>query len=181
MRLFVGIPLPDHVKDAVYGEIQRWQARVNGIKFVERENLHITLKFIGEVDDGRAKNIAAALRSVEARQFDVEVRGIGAFPNPARARVIWAGVGKGFEEIVALSREIDEILAKEGVPRESKEFHPHVTMGRVKRFDPEIARIISAGRDRKFGTFRFERFVLFRSTLTRSGPIYDVVERYGAI
>ncbi len=178
MRLFVGVPLPDNLRTAVFEYVRRWRSRISGIKYVEPENLHITLKFIGEVDDSRVPAIKDLLSSVQTHPFTINARGVGAFPSSSSPRVVWVGIREGFEDLVALSRDIDDLLVSEGIPRERKASHPHITIGRVKRYDPEITRFLARDIDLEFGSFTFERFALFRSTLTPDGPIYDILAEY---
>ncbi|MDN5358515.1 MAG: 2,3-cyclic 3-phosphodiesterase [Candidatus Diapherotrites archaeon] len=178
MRLFVGVPLPDEQREAVWRLIGSWQQSIKGIKYVERENLHITLKFMGEVPETRIPDIVGTLESVKTGLFRVHLSGVGAFPSVERPRVVWVGVKEGFNELVSVSKMIDDVLVAHGVPREMKPFHPHVTIGRVKRFSPEIVRKIREDASLDFGSFTFERFVLYSSTLTPSGPIYKEVESF---
>jgi len=179
MRLFVGVPLPDDLRTAVSEYIERWRSRISGVKYVAPENLHITLKFIGEVNDARVPAIKGLLSDIRTGPFTINAHGVGAFPQPSSPRVVWVGIREGFDDLVNLSRSIDEILVSEGIPRERKAFHPHITIGRVKRYDPEITRLLVRDVDLDFGSFTFERFTLFRSTLTPDGPIYDVLAEYG--
>ncbi len=176
--MFVGVPLPESVRATISEYIGRWQSRIPSIKYVEPENLHITLKFIGEVGDSRVSAIKERLSDVQTHSFTIDAQGLGAFPNASSPRVIWIGIKDGFRELVDLSKRIDGLLAAEGVPRELKPFHPHITVGRVKRYDPEIARMLSRDAELEFGSFTFERFVLFKSTLTPRGPIYEVLSEY---
>lgn len=178
MRLFAGIPLPEQIREAIDRVIRDWKAEVSGIKYVERENLHITLKFIGEVEEQKAERIKELLGMVSFNPIEVELEGVGAFPSADRPRVVWIGVKKGFNEIAALSRQIDELLAWEGIPQEMKAFHPHVTIGRVRRYSPAIKSKMEKYAGRSFGSFTVDRFVLYKSTLTPRGPIYDRLQTY---
>ncbi|HID09169.1 TPA: RNA 2',3'-cyclic phosphodiesterase [Candidatus Micrarchaeota archaeon] len=133
MRLFVGIPLPEDVLEGLRRVVLDWKACIGGVKYVEPENMHITLKFIGEVNDRRAERIATLLEEVPFTPITVGLEGMGAFPSLDRPRVVWVGVRDGFEEIVRLSVQIDGILSLEGVPRETRAFHPHETIGSTQK------------------------------------------------
>ncbi|NPA76148.1 MAG: RNA 2',3'-cyclic phosphodiesterase [Candidatus Diapherotrites archaeon] len=180
MRLFVGVPLPDVVRTELWKYWQQTQRQGqfgNYVKPVEPENYHITLKFIGEVPEQRAARIQRTLEEVQiAEPFGITISGIGGFPTVANAKVIWAGVQDGFQELIALSEHIDTILAYEGVPRERKAFHPHVTLARVKRGTANITDIARV--PKTFGAFKYHGFVLYKSTLTPEGPIYEEIQRY---
>lgn len=170
MRLFVGIPVQLEIHSPLRG--------IDGVKVVKEENLHITLKFIGDVDVGRAKRIAAALEDVVFTPFSVHLEGVGAFPSVSNPRVVWIGIKDGFDEIVRLGEQIDELLSGVGIPREGRPLHPHITIGRVKRQSPEISERIRKYAGHSFGSFLADRFLLYRSTLTPDGPIYEVLGSY---
>jgi len=177
----VGVPLPEDIRKTLWEywqQIQR-QARLDDyVKPVEPENYHITLKFIGEVPEQRSMRIQRALEKIQiAEPFEITVKGIGGFPTAASAKVIWAGVQNGFQELVALSEHIDTALSYEGVPRERRAFHPHVTLARVKRGTADVASIARVLKP--FGTFKYNGFVLYKSTLTPEGPIYERLREYG--
>jgi len=179
MRLFVGIPLPREIVDTLYYVVQDWKNCADGVKYVEPENMHITLKFIGDVDAGRAERISTILEQVSFAPFSVHLEGVGAFPSVNRPRVLWIGVNEGFEDTVHLSMQIDGLLSAEGVPRETRKFHPHVTIGRVKSYSPTVPEKIREYAGRPFGSFVVERFVLYKSTLTPNGPVYEELNSYG--
>lgn len=179
MRLFVGIPLPQDVLEGLRPLLEDWRNNVGGVRYVEPENLHITLKFIGEVDVRRVERIAALLDAVAFTPFTVRLEGMGAFPSVEHPRVVWVGIRDGFDRIVEISAEVDRLLSAEGVPRESRAFHPHVTIGRVKGQSRAVSEKIKEYCGCSFGTFVVERFVLYRSTLTPDGPVYEELRSYG--
>lgn len=179
-RIFVAIDIPsaDVVKKlaAVRDELVMTGA---DLKPVEDENLHITLRFIGEVEDEVVRKVCEALREIKFKAFGVRVKGLGAFPTVARPRVIWAGVAEGSRELVSLHLDVERKLRSLGIPPEREEFVPHITLARVKspRKSRELADAIARYADYDFGFFEASRFVLKESTLTPRGPIYkDVCE-----
>ncbi|AEH25138.1 RNA 2',3'-cyclic phosphodiesterase [Pyrococcus yayanosii] len=180
MRAFIAIDVADNVRSAIVRAQEFIGTKDAKIKFVEPENLHITLKFLGEITEEQAEEIKAILSRIAAKfkKHEVRVRGIGVFPNPNYVRVIWAGV-ENDEQIRAMAREIDEALAKLGFKRD-KEFVAHVTIGRVKFVKDKLglAEKLRALANEDFGTFRVEAIELKKSTLTPKGPIYETLARF---
>ncbi len=178
MRLFVAVDISDDLRDKIEGVLRRI-SDVGGVKAVEKENLHITLKFIGEVSEARAVAIAEALKKVEFEPFNIYLRGFGFFPNERSPRVAWIGVREGEEELRKLALEVNSVLKKLGFKQEEN-FKGHVTIARIKR--PEgrdrILKILSE-LDDDFGEMAVRSFKLKKSTLTPKGPIYEDVEVYG--
>ncbi len=172
MRLFVAIYLPD--------ELQRKVWKVGDLvegpwKRDPAEKLHITLKFIGEVDEKRFREIDRALSTIKHPPFGVEVAGIGAFPSLQRPRVIWVGA-KG-EGLYSLQKEVEEALFSLGIPREVREFVPHVTLGRAKG-KVDISSLVERFSEVSFGTFTARELALVRSYLKPGGSEYEIIRRY---
>jgi 2'-5' RNA ligase len=181
LRLFVAVELPTSVRRAL-GELVRDLARCGAdVKWVEEENFHITLKFLGEVDPARLPEVQAALvRATRgAKPFSFEAAGTGAFPSPARPRVLWVGVGRGAEELGSLAARVDGELARVGFAPEARAFSPHLTIGRV-RSPRGMSDLVDAMERACFPAREVlvEEIVLFRSTLGRAGPVYTPVARY---
>ena len=142
-----------------------------GVAWVAPENLHITLKFLGGVEEARLGKVVAALEpAATGSAFDVAVRGLGAFPTPTRPRVIWAGTAPA-GAFVALGQTVDRAMAALGFPPETRPFSPHVTLGRVRepRRDPALAAVLEAAATRAFGTLAVGRISLMRSDLSPRG------------
>jgi 2'-5' RNA ligase len=146
------------------------------VAWVAPGKLHLTLKFLGNVDQARVEEIVAALRGAAAgvAAFEAAVRGLGAFPTPTRPRVIWAGVSEGADTMVELAGRVDTALAILGFPREARPFSPHVTLGRVRvpRRDPALAEALAGGEGREFGRVRVGRVALMQSRLSPKGSEY---------
>lgn len=136
-------------------------------------NLHITLKFLGQIDETRVPAVAEAIRAAAApaAAFDVAVRGLGAFPTASRPRVVWAGLDEA-RALGALAAEVDDALATLGIPRESRPFAAHVTLGRVRepRRNPALAEALARRAD--FGRLPVARVSLMRSELHPRGARY---------
>ena len=140
------------------------------------ENLHLTLKFLGNVVATRVDAIGAALAAAAADTpaFDFGVEGLGAFPSPTRPRVIWAGAGGGQVEAVGLAGRVEDALAPLGFAREDRPFAAHITLGRVRepRRDTALAEALAAGAARPLGVVRAGRLSLMRSELSPRGARY---------
>lgn len=180
MRLFVAVDVSDEIREQVMPVI-RLLEKYRGIKAVEPENLHITLKFLGEVDEIKAEKVKERLSEVKFKPFTISFSGTGFFPNENYMRVIWIGV-KGYE-IRNLAHEVEKSLKGLGFKKD-KEFVAHLTVGRVKRITPE-ERIKLLEELKKlsgeFGSMTVTEFRLKKSTLTPKGPIYEDVAVFGGI
>ncbi len=182
MRLFIAVELTEEIKDKIEEQINRLKRMGGNIRWVKRNALHITLKFLGEVAPGRVESIERAMDRAASKisSFSLELRGCGRFPlDSPRPRVLWVGVEEP-EEISRLQEILEDELLREGFQKETRAFHPHVTMGRVKGSSAlrKIVGEIDELRDEDFGRVVVKRIVLFRSRLTPDGPIYT--ELYAA-
>lgn len=157
---------------AVQGEIVR---RGCDVKLVERENIHLTLRFLGELPQGLVEEVRRALDKLSGQPFTMRLRGLGAFPNLTRPRVVWVGVAEGFDELKSLRSQIDELLRPLRIPPEKEEFTPHVTLARVKspRNVAGLVDLIRSLSERDFGSQEVRAVKLKRSVLTPRGPIYS--------
>ncbi|MGC8582957.1 MAG: RNA 2',3'-cyclic phosphodiesterase [Thermoproteus sp.] len=143
------------------------------LKPVEPHNLHLTLIFLGEQPRRNLDEIARRLEGLSHKRFAIELRGVGAFPNPSSPRVVWIDVGRGREELVRLAQDV-RALTRE-FAEEDEEFTPHLTVARVKgpRNRDRLAAFIEAHRSDYFGEVEVAEVKLKRSTLTPRGPIYN--------
>jgi 2'-5' RNA ligase len=164
MRLFTAIDIPTDVKDHILALLNRLRPLAK-ISWSPVENLHITTKFIGEWPDPRLDEIKRALSAVSpAAAFDIEVRGLGWFPNPRHPRVFWVGVDGG-QPLRALAHATEQAVAALGVPVEQRPYSPHLTLARIKdRVALEPLRTAVAEAEAKsFGTFHAPAFYLYLS------------------
>lgn len=169
MRLFFGIEIPNDEKERITHLKDRM--KINGkVKWVETENLHITLLFLGE--QILEEVLKCLLDRIKIPSFLISLKGVGFFPNEKRQRVIWIGVGKGKENIIELYNALSNQLSSINFEKE-KEFSPHITIGRIKFGNIEIQGLNYESRD-----FKVDEFVLFKSELTQKGPIYTKLERF---
>ncbi len=174
IRLFVGIGFGEDLT----ARIAALQRGLPGARWVERDDLHLTLRFIGEVDEGLAEEIHHGLANLAEAPFTLTLTGLGLFGDRHQARTLWLGVERS-EPLSRLASRIDSVVIQAGGQPEPRKFNPHVTLARLKD--------TPAGRIQDFiaatGHFReehvtVERVTLFRSTLGRHGAHYDALEHY---
>jgi len=169
MRLFVAVDIDDLIRDRIKPLLAELSG-INGIKAVEPENLHITLLFLGEVTESRVSKIEENLSEIDFEPFRISFERVGAFPNLNSPRVVWIGVREG-GELTSLANNVYERLKKLGFRRD-KEFRAHLTVGRVKRKNPEVSEVIKKHSSESFGEMEVKSFSLKESILTPKGPIY---------
>jgi 2'-5' RNA ligase len=147
---------------------------VNDVAWVAPDNFHLTLKFLGPVDSGRIAALTETVSSAAAAfaPFKLELGGLGAYPSPARPRVLWAGLATGAAPAAALAARIDEAAAALDFKREARAFSPHVTLGRVRQphAQPRLGEALAA--TRVVGTVEVARVSLMRSDLSPRGARY---------
>lgn len=181
MRCFLGVKLKPELLSNVKIAKKRFNETGGDIKLVEDENLHFTVKFLGEIDEDRAKDVKCVGNVLESYEpFDIEVKGCGVFPSRNYIKVIWLGVGEGGETFKKMISEIDLELSKVGFKPEENEIIPHLTLGRVKsgRAKNEILSCLGDIKEEKFGCMRVDNVSLFKSKLEKKGPVYTRLERY---
>jgi 2'-5' RNA ligase len=149
------------------------------VSWVAPENLHITVKFLGRIDETRVPAVIEALHTAATGRhaFDLEIVSLGAFPSPTRPRVLWAGVTEGETPLAALAAAVDDALAPLGFPRETRAFTAHVTLARVRepRRTPALAEALAAAAARRFGRLTIEHVALMRSDLSPRGARYTAL------
>ncbi|MFH1789144.1 MAG: RNA 2',3'-cyclic phosphodiesterase [Candidatus Altiarchaeota archaeon] len=176
MRVFIAVPSPAEIRSKIAAVGARLEA-CGKIKAVEEENIHFTLKFIGEVNPGNIDKIKDALSQVSAESsFTLSVRGIGVFPKPSFPRVIWAGAKEGADELTRLHEKTDTLLAPLGFKPENR-FHPHATIARVRHLSDadKLAQILSENKDKEYGTYKVSSLNLMESRLSPTGPEYRLL------
>jgi 2'-5' RNA ligase len=181
-RAFVAIDIDESIRQKLVAAQKQLATAGADIKLVEPENVHVTMKFLGDVSDNKVAAVADAIRTavVGTQSFEMKIRGIGAFPNMRYIRVIWAGVADGRDIVIALERNIDRELQKLGFPPE-RDFVPHLTLARVRtpRRKEQLAETIEgmAKDNTEFGDMRAKSVELKQSQLTSKGPIYSTIAR----
>jgi len=180
IRCFVAVDVKD---EGVLNKIIRVQQSLpNGsLKLVERENMHFTLRFLGEIEPSLVEVIRGGLKSIKFERFVLHLKGVGAFPTLHRPRVIWIGVDEGSENLVRLHSLVDATLKGLRVRLEEEEFTPHLTIARVKYPNKDLPRVLNELKDEEFGSVTVSAFQFKQSILTPKGPIYKDIEVYPAL
>ena len=182
MRLFIAIDLPDSVKDWLGEIIAELSACRADVRWVHTDSMHLTLKFLGNVEaqelaaiDGVLKKIASTAQPTQGR-----LRNLGSFPHLCRPRVLWIGVEPIDERLPALHAGLDGRLAKIGFSKEQRRFHPHISLGRVRgnRRLTALQEVIENQAGIKARSFAIEHLTLFESALRRTGPHYTALGTY---
>ncbi|MFC7332446.1 RNA 2',3'-cyclic phosphodiesterase [Rhodocista pekingensis] len=175
IRLFVGLPLPEPSRD----RLSRLGPGFPGARRVPPENFHLTLRFIGEVDEGTAQDIDAALDLVTAPPFPLMLEGLGQFGRGGRPRALWAGVARS-EALAHLRDKVESAVVRAGQPAEERKFMPHVTLARLTAEAPahKVGRFIAENGLFREGPLTVDRFVLFESVLGKGGSIYHELRSY---
>jgi 2'-5' RNA ligase len=177
-RLFLGVPLPGDVRSALEAHLRAaFGERLPG-RAVPPANWHLTLRFLGDTDAERHRKLVDELRRAPLDPaFELAFAGLGAFPRPARATVLWVGVGDGERPVKALASLVEESARRAGFAPEEKPFSPHLTVSRVAPpadLRREIASAAPFG-----GRMRVDAVTLFRSHLGGGPPRYEPLERFG--
>ena len=173
MRLFVALPLPQIVAQS----IMLIQGGVPGARWQTREQLHLTLRFIGEVDGSDAAMLDEALAGIAAPGFKLQLHGVGQFGN-RQPHTLWAGLRKS-EVLAHLQSKVDNAIRRVGQPQDAHKFMPHVTVGRLR--NPDGGKLIEWLTHHALFTspeFRVNAFHLYSSRLTSDGSVYAVEQDY---
>lgn len=167
-RLFVAVDLPEDVK----ARVAELCGGLAGARWVPPEQLHLTLRFIGDADERLFAAIRDGLAAIKGRTFPLALKGVGCFPSPRRPRVVWVGAETG-EALFFLQREVERIVSEAGVAPDEKRFSPHITLARLREGTPSDFGVFQA-RHAAFRTepFEVEAFHLYSSTLTPAGAIH---------
>jgi 2'-5' RNA ligase len=176
-RCFVAVEVPS-VARAQLGDLLKQLGRTPGpVRWSKPDQMHLTLAFLGEVPQDFVDSAVARLMPAVVcfRQFTARLSGMGAFPNPKRARIVWVGTDHGRAELCALQAGVVVALKGVGFQPESRPFSPHLTIGRVK-----VPADVSSTVQVMFESEPFEvsRVVLFRSVLEPAGPVYSVIAEF---
>ena len=178
MRLFLAVFPPPAVREAAHAAAGSLRRAGDSVSWVKAENLHYTLRFLGEVgeDGARRAGEAAVEAAASAPAFDCALGGLGAFPNPGRARVIWIGMSTGAESLVALAAALDRALVRRGFAAPDRPFSPHLTLGRVREPRANWSQALhgAPALEGPLAGFKVDRLSVVESTLSPLGSIYRV-------
>lgn len=177
LRAFIAIEISSEVRSRARQLITRLGGTQAKVTWVKPPLIHLTLKFLGDVDLLDIPPVSAAVTEAVADvpPFEIEVRGAGAFPNAARPRTIWLGVHQGQEQMVELHDRVERALSGMGFRRELRRFRPHLTIGRVRGTQAigELGELVSQHADFSGGISSVDELVVMSSELERDGPVYE--------
>jgi 2'-5' RNA ligase len=176
MRCFIAIKLPEHV----HGHLKRLQRRLanldRNVRWTKPEQIHLTLKFLGEVPDDQVADLCAAAADAVAPtpRVDLEIAGTGCFPPRGPARVLWVGVQGPPPALIDCYVRLEQALARLGYPPETRPFKPHLTLGRVRKHRPDrgVRPAVEAESGFHIPVFEAGKAVFYQSILGPKGPTY---------
>lgn len=177
MRLFVAVDLPDNVKK----QVENLCSGLRGVRWVKPEQMHLTMRFIGEVNNEQYQRIKTALGQIQFSPFELGLHGVGQFSLKKTPRVIWVGLTES-PALADLARQVEKTVVALGFPPEDKPFSPHITLARIK-LPPSIndlEHFYSKNAAFQTETFSINEFILYSSTLTPAGSIYKKEAVYEA-
>jgi 2'-5' RNA ligase len=181
-RTFIGVQVNQDVRTSATALQQSLAQSGANVNWVSADNLHVTLLFLGEVDDRELHAISRAMADAVAGEprFSLRVSGVGAFPNLRRPKVVWAGIADGAAELVRLYGLLEHpLLALGAYRREDRPYSPHLTLGRVKSETEghALAPVLTKFTDWSGGRAMVTEVVLFASDMQREGPVYTILAR----
>jgi RNA 2',3'-cyclic 3'-phosphodiesterase len=178
VRSFVSIDLDN---EQILSKVDSIDSSLNAlgadVKLVERDNIHLTLKFLGNITTTKVAEVKNALTQVKFRTFPLEIKGAGAFPNLKRMNVIWIGIGEGWSTVEEIFEQTERLLHSVGFSRETRPFSPHITIARVRsgRKRDEVASFLGHLGEEVMGSFDVNQLRLKQSALSPSGPKYSTL------
>lgn len=181
MRAFVAMEIPEpEVMEKLVAFQKELEATRADLKIVERENLHYTVKFLGEITEAQSVEVDRRLKALRLAKADITAEGVGAFPSPSRPRVVWAGVAEGdSQKVEAIAGPVIQSLRGIG-EQDDRPFQAHLTLARVRSGAnrENLERLLREREDTVFGPVVITEFKLKSSVLTPKGPIYNDVGVY---
>ncbi len=175
-RLFIAIPLPD----ALRAELAALYQPLPGVAWTQPEQLHLTLRFLGDVEPPLTTAVEQALARVRVESFVLPLGGAGAFPPRGAPRVLWIGVGRGHPRLYQLRQRIDDALLGTGLALDVRRFQPHATLARVRAeaAPGAVNQFLRRNRDFEAAPFRAETFRLYASELRPAGAVHTVKREF---
>lgn len=182
IRAFIAIPIPDIIASNIHKLQLSLQKSSAEVRWVSAYNYHLTIKFLGDITTSQINDVKEAIYCgiMNLKPFSLNFSGVGGFPNDNKPRVIWVGTLQGKNDVMTLQNQIDTQLHKLGFELDSKQFFPHLTIGRIKK--PNSNRSLRVLMEEKKGyvspAFSVSSISLFKSELTPKGPIYTSLEDF---
>jgi 2'-5' RNA ligase len=180
MRTFIAVELPDEVRKNIIELINELKEVKSEVKWVEEKNLHLTLKFLGWVEDQKIEEVIRLTQEAvkEKGRFKIKLEDLGTFPSGKSPRVIWVGVTEGKEKLINLAESLEKLFTQAGFRSEEREFSAHVTIGRIKEKKgvDKLKEKIESYKRPFFGVAVVDHLQIMKSTLTPKGPIYEIIK-----
>lgn len=179
IRSFIAFDIDNELILGRFSEVQEMLTRTGAdLKLVKPQNIHITMRFLGNISSYMVDSLYERMGRVSFIPFDVEIRGLGAFPSLNYVRVVWAGIPRGADELSNVFEQLEPNLRGLGFKRDPKGFSPHLTIARVRtgRNREALVQCIKGSADYEFGTVRAKCLRLKRSVLTPKGPVYSTLK-----
>ncbi len=185
MRVFIAIDIDKVIKDDL-ADLQREMLgkvdlKKGDAKWVEPEDMHLTLKFLGEISDAQLVDVCNITKEVTVRHkcFDIEIGGVGSFGGQS-ARVLWVGAGKDNENLLKLQDDLETQLAFAGWPEENRKFEGHLTLCRIKnsKAGVKLAQLSKKYEDYRLDVMPVDSVCIYQSELTPKGPVYTLLGKY---
>jgi RNA 2',3'-cyclic 3'-phosphodiesterase len=183
MRAFIAIELPQNIKD----NISRLQAELKAsgadVKWVAPSHIHLTLKFLGDIDDRTKDAVRGLLNEIASHTppFIIKLGGLGAFPDFRLPRIIWVGLSQGHDQAKTIVHQLENSLGQYGIDQETRPFSSHITIGRVRsrKNMPYLTRDLpgtGTNATEDLGEFQAGKITFFKSTLLPQGPVYEIIQ-----
>ena len=185
MRCFIAIDVEEKIRKAL-GDVQKQliaktEVRKGEVKWVKPDNIHLTLKFMADINDEQVAEVSEIAKQVASvhNSFDIDVESVGTFGG-RRIKVVWVGIGKGTDELKALQKDLEDQLAGAGFPTEEREFSAHLTLCRVvcQRAGFKLVETAKEFEHFKLGSVHADALCFYQSQLTPQGPIYTLLDSY---
>ncbi len=181
VRSFLAFDLENIAVKKKLSEMQKSAVQTGAdLKLVETDNIHMTIRFLGDITLNMAEKIFLEMAKIQFKPFVVQLTGLGVFPSLSYPRVLWAGISQGAEQLQNVVSQIEPRLQSLGFPPDPKAFSPHLTIARVRsaRNKPQFADFVTKNEKYDFGSVGAECLRLKRSELTPRGPIYSTLKEY---
>lgn len=174
-RLFFGIRPPDAIRDS----LTDLMAGIDNARWQDDDQLHLTLRYIGEVETHRADDIAEAAAAIRFEPFELRIAGCGFFERKGIPRALWAGVDHS-DPLVRLHRKVERACVQCGVPPETRKFMPHITLARLNTASGPLASFLARHTGLALGPWTVESYILYESHLREQGSLYEPIVTYSA-
>jgi len=178
IRTFIALELSDGAKQELVRLEETFKQADADVKWVAPESIHLTLKFLGSIPEEKVPDITACLKKIisDKTSFDVVLGVVGVFPGWDRAKVLWAGISDGAEHVKDIADEVSAAMESEGFEKETRDFRPHVTIGRIKsaKNRDKLKKIVESTKVNPVSS-RISSIILFRSDLSKTGAVHTPI------